>query len=294
MRKFIKEYFSFTRSELRIIVILSVLILLSLLPRMFFPDSSLQNTLTAEDHAAIDSFIQSLEKINFEKSEPFKPIIESKPIPKPREFDPNQVTSVELDEMGFPPKITGNLMRYRKAGGKFKAKTDFKKLYGVSDSIFILWEKFIIIQEKEEIAEYEKVIMAQALVELNAVDSVGLLEVRGIGPYFAGKIIQYRNRLGGFLYMEQLMEIWGMDYARIEIIKNQISIDSVLLVKIDLNSISIEDLKKHPYVTARMAESIHKYLQFAGSFKSVDDLMQNRLLTEDEYSKLKPYLSVDE
>ncbi len=294
MRKFIKEYFSFTRSELRIIVILAVLILLSLLPRMFFRGSSQPNTLTAEDHAAIDSFIQSLEKISFEKSEPVKRVREAKPIPKPREFDPNTVTTAELEEVGFPAKIGGNLIRYRKAGGKFKAKADFKKLYGISDSLYTVWERYIVIEEMEGFEDYKTQFPVKPLVELNAADSVGLLEVSGIGPYFAGKIIQYRNRLGGFLYIEQLMEIWGMDTGRIESIRNQVSLDSLMRVKMDINTITKEDLRKHPYVSSRMAESIQKYLQFAGSFKSVEDLLQNRLLSEDEYTKLRPYLTVGE
>jgi competence protein ComEA len=293
MRKFLKEYFSFSRSEIRIIVILSALIIFSFLLRFFIPVSEFQKfTLTQEDNDAIDSFIQSLEKVSYEKKMLYTPLKKTETQPVYRNFDPNFVTSGELDEMGFPAFIRKNLIRYRQAGGKFREKSDLKKLYGFSDSVYILWEKYIVIPESEVKDTVRTFSFSRPIVELNSADSVKLLIISGIGPYFAGKIVNYRERLGGFLRLEQLLEIRGMDTVRLENIKSQIIIDTLSMEIINLNTATINDLKRHPYISPRLAESLIKYKQFAGIIKNVDELLENRLITEIEFTKLKPYITV--
>jgi competence ComEA-like helix-hairpin-helix protein len=297
MRKFIKEYFSFTRSEIRIIVVLTGLILISYLFRFFAPLPDLQAfKLTEADNIAIDSFINSLEKISYEKKEIFPPPEEKTFMPVYRYFDPNTATGSELEEMRFPVFLRKSLLNYRKAGGKFREKADVRKLYGFSDSLYNVWEQYIVIPEtgRPDTLTIRTSSFTNTMIELNSADSASLLEIHGIGPYYAGRIISYRDRLGGFLTISQLLEIKGMDTIRLETIKNQIEIDSLSLVKIKLNVIILKDLKKHPYVSPRFAESFSRYRQFSGSIKKIDELLENRLITKKEFDKLKPYLSVEE
>jgi len=295
MRKFIKEYFSFTRSELRIIVILSGLILLSLVIRLFFPVPDFQTIkVTAADSMAIDSFIQSLEIITFESSK-------SIPIQKPADrkfqfnsFDPNSVSLESLAEMGFSEHLRRNLIRYRGAGGKFEKKEDVKKIYGFSDSIYRLWENYIVIQAELDPDTFIPSSFSVNIVELNSADSAQLILINGIGPYFAGKIISYRDRLGGFIKLDQLLEIRGMDQEKLDKIRDQITIDTVYIVKVNLNTATINDLKKHPYISPRLAESLMKYRTFAGSVKTTDELFENRIITISELNRLKPYFFTGE
>src|SRR5437660_80245 len=43
---------------------------------------------------------------------------------------------------------------------------------------------------------------AGTVIELNTADSAKLTELKGIGPSFARRIVNYRNRLGGFIRKE--------------------------------------------------------------------------------------------
>ncbi len=295
MRRFLKEFFSFSRSELRIIVILSGLIFISLFIRVFIPVREFQGFhLTADEQAAVDSFIQSLEKISFEKKEiGFQKEMEEV-IPNYKEFDPNQVSSEELEEMGFPEFLGRNLVRYRNSGGKFRTKEDVKKLYGFSDSIYNLWENYIVVPVYEKIDTFRRVTYSKAMVEVNSADSAQLLQINGIGPYFAGKIIAYRNSLGGFLNLEQLLEVRGMNQEKLESIREQVLVDTLFLVKININIATLKELKNHPYISPRLAESLIKYREFAKSIKSWDELLKNRIITPVEFEKLHPYISVGE
>jgi competence protein ComEA len=295
MRKFLREYFSFSQSELRVVVILSALILISLLVRLFFHVPDFQNyKLTTEDNMAIDSFIQSLEKITYEKEKKYSSFEESEPLHPTRNFDPNTITARELEDIGFPDFIKKNLLAYRKAGGKFNEKSDFRKLYGLTDSIYLLWEEYLEIATKKERDTSRSLSFSKPIIDLNSADSTNLLVINGIGPYFAGKIIQYRDRLGGYNSFDQLLEIRGMDTFRLENIKKQVVIDTIYIVKININDAKLKDLKLHPYISARLAESIINYREFAGLIKSINELIENHLVTKSEFIKLKLYITVGE
>jgi len=295
MRKFLKEYFSFSRSELRIIVIIGVLIVVSYFLRFLIPVPKFNKLkLTAEDNAVIDSFIQSLEKIEYESKAKSEPWFEPEKLPVFKNFNPNEITLPELDEMGFPGYIGKNLIRYRQAGGKFRNSEDFKKLYGMTDLIFNKWEGYLIIPEIVETDTFRTYVNSKPIIELNHADSAELLTISGIGPYFAGKIVSYRDRLGGYRDTDQLLEVKGMDNERIESMLSQIIVDTTFLVKINLNTASLQGLKRHPYITARMAESILKYRQFAEYIRDVEELSENHILKGEEYLKLKPYLTTGE
>jgi len=209
-------------------------------------------------------------------------------------FDPNEVTLAELDKMGFPGYIGKNMLRYRQAGGKFSKREDFRKLYGMTDSIYNMWEAYLVIPEGDKIDTFRTFVYTKPIVELNHADSAELLTISGIGPYFAGKIVSYRDRLGGYLDAGQLLEVKGMDNERIEVIRSQIIIDTTNIFKINLNTVTLAGLKRHPYITSRLAESILKYRQFAESIGDIKELPENHVIKDEEFLKLKPYLTTEE
>jgi competence protein ComEA len=127
------------------------------------------------------------------------------------------------------------------------------------------------------------------LVELNTADSSRLLSINGIGPYFAGKIVNYREKLGGYYKIEQLKDIKGMDSLKFVSIRNQMQLDTTLVKKIDLNSISVNDLKSHPYVSFRLAESIIKYRNFKKGKVNLNELLENHVITNNDFERLSPY-----
>ncbi len=65
-------------------------------------------------------------------------------------FNPNTVNETDLQRLGFSEKQIRNLLNYRKAGGKFYQKADFQKLYFVNDSIYAIYEAYIIIPQQKK------------------------------------------------------------------------------------------------------------------------------------------------
>ena len=132
----------------------------------------------------------------------------------------------------------------------------------------------------------------QVIVEINSADSVALTKIRGIGRSFARRIVLYRNSLGGFYCTNQLLEVYGLNPEVVKSIQENIYIDSSLIRKLNLNLISYEELKGHPYITDYQAKSIIYYRSKRGSIGNVAELLDNKLLPKDRYEKIKPYFTV--
>ncbi|MDL2242943.1 helix-hairpin-helix domain-containing protein, partial [Bacteroidales bacterium OttesenSCG-928-K03] len=100
-------------------------------------------------------------------------------------------------------------------------------------------------KQKPMFKQQEKKVL---VIEINSVDSVGLLPLPGIGPVFAGRIISYRERLGGYFFKEQLLEIKYFTREMLEKISDNITIDTSKINMLKINQLEFRDILRHPYV----------------------------------------------
>ncbi len=128
------------------------------------------------------------------------------------------------------------------------------------------------------------------VVNLNSADSVHLLPLPGIGPVFSGRIIRYRNLLGGFVNIGQLHEVYGLKGETIKKISNYVFIDTLKIKKMCLDSISFGELLRHPYFQLNDVKALVKYRDFAGRIDSIEELSINNLLPDSTIKKVSPYL----
>lgn len=131
------------------------------------------------------------------------------------------------------------------------------------------------------------------IVDLNRADTFDLQRLRGIGPAFAKRIINYRSRLGGFNYKEQLLEVFGMDSARFLQIRPYLTVGRDSIVKIDLNKVTFKTLMRHPYFPFEVTKQIILYRQQKGGYDSVGELLKIQGITDSLYSRMRVYLEVN-
>ena len=122
-------------------------------------------------------------------------------------FNPNTASVDEFQRLGFSEKQAQSIVNYRNKGGKFRRKEDFAKSFVVSDSIYERLAPFIDIP----------------LLDINRADSAAFDALPGIGPYFAAKMVEYRQKIGGYTSTEQLLDIWKFDQDRYDAIKDLIT-----------------------------------------------------------------------
>lgn len=312
MFNFLNAYFSFTRSQRNGIFVLLLLILVLLLFPYFipllFPVEEIDFSAFQKEIAAYESQSNALAETPVQQDTAALALFE---------FDPNELDETGWRKLGVQQKTIRTILNYRNKGGHFYAAEDLLKIYGFDTVKYEQLALYIKIAEEEKVVmnplkksvyqpkekdawktkspeRKEKPKYEERKVELNTADSALLVTVNGIGPVLSKRIIKYRNRLGGFSNVNQLMEVYGMDSVWYEKIKPALLVDSLAVVKIPINRITQEELQKHPYFWKnKIAQAICNYRQQHGSFAGIDDLKNIYLLDEALLQKIEPYLSFE-
>ncbi len=204
-------------------------------------------------------------------------------------FDPNTATQEELIKLGFREKTAQTFIKYRSKGVTFKKKEDLQKIYGISPKLYAQIEPYILIKNTRgasaSSATKEKTIGKK--LELNSADSLALIELKGVGPGYAKRILKYRSMLGGFISIEQVKEIYGMSDDLYQLIAQQCSVNSSAIKKINVNTADFKTLNKHPYINYELTKHIFNFKKNASiSEANLADVIEDEELT----SKIRPYL----
>lgn len=308
MKGHIKDYFTFTKSErIGITILLIIVIIILVIPRLIVDHTETSISVDELYKAEVNEFlkgIKSNEKLNSNQGQDSRRNTKSGKQFTPLLFDPNTATQKELEEMGFSEKQAASIIKYRSKGGVFDNKEDFNKLYVVDDETYGIFEPYIRISAASTVSEKllteEKISNqsgsgtsdAEKDIELNSADSVELLKIRGVGPVFASRIIKYRRKLGGFTSVEQLQEVYGIDSSRFSQIASQVMTDSIDIIKININTATITELKKHPYLDYYLAKAIIDKRIQKGSYSSVNDLQDIFSKKPGLFEKVAPYFTV--
>ena len=217
-------------------------------------------------------------------------------------FDPNTVDSMTLLHLGFKPWQAKNMLKYRAKGGKYRKKEDLKKLYGMTDSMYLALTPYIYIKDSIVVdsARIDSVHMdtlpkwnstkKDTILNLRTVDTTELKLIRGIGSYRAKMIVRYREQLGGYAQVEQIMEARGMDKVIADSILPHFYIDSVVVNKIPINHIRPEVLQRHPYLNFEQAKAIYEYRRKHIRIKSAEELKKIKGLSPTDIEKILIYL----
>lgn len=132
-------------------------------------------------------------------------------------------------------------------------------------------------------------------ISLNNADSASFERLPGIGPVLASRIIRYREKLGGFYQTSQLREVYGISdslYTLLEPLLKEIS-GNAQTRKIDINRISFDTLRQHPYLRWDKAKAIIRYREANGPFRSEKDLRNIWTLDSSTLARLLPYIQFD-
>ena len=129
-------------------------------------------------------------------------------------------------------------------------------------------------------------------INLNEADSASLLPLPGIGPVFAGRIVKYRNLLGGFVDAEQLIEVYGMERTTVELVTRSLYMDSSLIRTLNLDSAGFRELLRHPYLEYEHVKALVNYRDIMGHISTLEELSQNMIIPDSVLDRVAPYLEI--
>ncbi|NQX42758.1 competence protein ComEA helix-hairpin-helix repeat region [Pedobacter steynii] len=302
MRKWLNNYFEFSRREFNGLMVLLILLAgVSVFP-MVYRALRPQELPTAEEQLAVLKFAMASQPEAYKKMEPR--IFSAKGHLEKRKsvlfyFDPNVIDIDDWQKLGLSEKQAQAILNYRSKGGVFRKKTDLQKMYTISAQLYNLLEPYVQIagtelstpQKVQAIATTPVPISKELkLIELNGADTLELDQIKGIGMVFARRIVAYRERIGGFHKKEQLMEVFGIDSLKYNEVKNQVSIDPDKLKKININTAELADFKNHPYIRYKQVNALIQYRKQHGNYSNIADLNKVAILTPEIIGRLAPYL----
>lgn len=158
-----------------------------------------------------------------------------------------------------------------------------RKCLVMNDSLAAALEPYIIFPEAEPRT-------MNGRINLNRADSIELRRVNGIGEITAGRIVRYRERLGGFVRVEQLIDVKGVKESNYEKIIEQIYCDSCEIRKIDINFANPKELEGHPYIGEQQLRKLVHLKSLKGGWNTVEEMIEQKIFTREEAAKLAPYL----
>lgn len=297
IREKIQPYLKFTHGERKGLVVLVSILTLALLTKEYLHKLIPGKDLPEFEYVEVPNRVNEERQTKYLAKAPYYPKEKlNRHTIKPQPFDPNTASLELLLKIGFSQKAARSIVGYRNKGGVFYNKSSLYRMYGVDSTQSTgLIEEFCNIdtlqlwEKKKRRKGFEKLFV----IEVNTADTLMLDKLPGIGKILSGRIIRYREKLGGFVQEEQLKEVYGINSALFDKLSGKIKIDTQNIRKLTLNKSPLSELKNHPYISTYQAKAIIKYRELIGDFKSLQELEKNYILSKSEYQLVMPYLKLD-
>jgi DNA uptake protein ComE-like DNA-binding protein len=217
-------------------------------------------------------------------------------------FNPNGLIIDDWLALGLSLEQAEVIKNYENKGGQFRIKADVEKMYTISEEHYQKLKPYIQLpDELEEKKSYDKNKGRKSkkewkpiIKDINLADSAELTEVFGIGPFFAGKIVEHREKLGGYIAKKQLVEIWKFSDSMLIKLDSTLIISEVEPRKMNINTTAADELKNHPYISWSIANSIVSIREQHGKYQKLDEIKKSVLIDDSLFIQLSPYLKIND
>lgn len=229
-------------------------------------------------------------------------------------FDPNTADSTQLLRLGLQPWQVRNIYRYRARGGVYRRSEDFARLYGLTKKQYRELKPYIQISDdyrpaaelvaqqtknSHEAANYKPYkeydrdtiryplkIQPGETVNLATADTTMLKKVPGIGSSWARRIVSYGEQLGGYVHVGQLKEIDDFPEEALP----YFTVRNAHPRRININQLSVNQLRRHPYINFYQARHIVDYRRMKGQITSLQQFALLKDFPPEAISRLEPYV----
>ena len=130
------------------------------------------------------------------------------------------------------------------------------------------------------------------VLDVNKATALDFQKVYGIGPVYSKRIVKFRAILGGFVHMDQLQQVYGLDTIVVKALKASFSVQGTPVIrKISVNNASVYELQILPFFTKELAEKIVSERAKNGLFNDFEKISNILGLPEDKIEIIKLYLN---
>lgn len=285
---FLNSILSYSKSQ-RIGIVLFFLIIIVAQGIYYFCDFADAGKINNEQSKWLANQ-NSIDSLKLE-SKNYKPTIYS--------FNPNFITDFKGYKLGMSVEEIDRLLAYRKQNKFVNSAEEFQAVTKVSDSLLKVISPYFKFPDwvhnrkndfksfaKKDFSKPEKVVV----LDINLASKEDLMKVYGIGDKISDRILEQKQKLGAFVSMEQVDDIWGLSPEVIEKLKTSFAIKSVPNAKkININNASVKELSQFPFFRYQLAKDIVVYRTMNGDI-NVEDLSKIKGFPVDKIKIIALYL----
>ena len=298
MKNFVKDYFTFSRKERVALIILILLIsIFIVLPyvipfkknaplinenlqqqvKLLLVKDSLPNNNLAENETSNEN--------SFSKNSSYAMF----------EFNPNTINEEGWKKLGLKDKTIKTILNYRSKGGKFKTPEDIRKIWGLKkeDADRIIPYAKIESKTNNNNSAKETINTSTIKIDINIATPQEWFAIPNMDRTLAYKIIKYKEKLGGFLTIQQVKETYGLTDSLFKTIEPYLILQTTNIKKININTADDYTLSNHPYINKDVAKAIIIYRTQHGAYTKIDDIKKIVFIKDELYNKIAPYLAVE-
>ncbi len=318
----IKDYLTFTKRErigITVLVISGVLIYFS--PKLFskqekqtdknaFAQELAQLQISIDSTAQRRKYANNYSDENDAGNEYYRP----KSYPSSNvtrgvlfNFDPNTIDASGWKRLGLRDKTIATIQKFTSKGFKFRKPEDIKRIYGLHEDEANRLIPYIQIENAEGNSRFQatsytassssaasstviKPVYKPKVIDVNDADTTAFIALPGIGSKLAARIVNFRDKLGGFFTTEQVAETYGLPDSTFQKIKPLLQCTPANVKALNINELEAADLKNHPYIKWNIANAIVNYRKQHGNYQTVSDLKNINLISDEIFEKIAPYL----
>lgn len=205
-------------------------------------------------------------------------------------FNPNHASKEELLALGFSEGMARHLLTYRRNGLVFKQAEDLSKVFGMDESFLHALAPYVDLHLADTTHSHVTEALADTglgSIDLNTVRATELVRVPGMDAGMVQRVLKYRARLGGYIQLSQLCEVFGFEPSLLKTMATKLKVDRRVVQKINPNKASLFRLRRHPYIGDSLASLLVRWRKrkalATGDIKKL-------VSSTDMLEKLKPYL----
>lgn len=279
-----KSHFRYSKQEKRGIFFLLFLIA-SLQSGFYF--INLRSTREKEPYFTVDTLAQAF--IDSVKASPAK-----NDGFKLRPFNPNFITDYRGYVLGITPEELDRLYDFRKTGQYIRTAEEFQAVTQITDELLTQVEPYFKFPSFSNSNKSQSGAADVSIPrDLNSATAAELQKISGIGPVLSSRIIRFRDRLGGFMVTEQLLDVYGLDREVAEKAMKKFQVlNTPEIRKINLNKAHVNELTGLVYLNRAIARKIVAYREQLGRYDSIEQLTKIEDFPTERIQRIKLYLAL--
>ncbi|MCM5661621.1 ComEA family DNA-binding protein [Galbibacter mesophilus] len=209
-------------------------------------------------------------------------------------FNPNYLSDFKGYSMGLSTEEIDRLWAFRNSGKFLNSASDFQKVTKISDSLLLQLSPYLLFPKFEKRQPTIFSVKRFKKLDVNTATAKDFQKVYGVGEKLATRLIKYRSYLGGFYFLDQLDEVYGLNKEVVVRLKEHFEIrKKPSFVKLNVNTASVKQISEVTYLSWEIAKKIVTYRTKYHKIDSIAELTKLEDFPTNKLNRIELYLTTD-